>query len=215
MKMIDISWPISEHMTAYKDKKVVVVSHTKIFERDHARESVVTLGSHSGTHVDAPSHFLAEGSAIDALDVTKIIGKAQVVDCTAVEEKITENVLRGEKIEQSTIVLLKTKNSLLSENASFKRDFVYLDDSGARYLVSLGVRVVGIDYLGIERNQPGHETHQCLLGRGIPIIEGLRLDGVAAGMYFLICLPLAYQGLEAAPARAVLVSYDKLQRMLT
>jgi arylformamidase len=204
MKCIDISWPITPDMTAYKDKAVVAFSYTKTFEKDGARESVITMGSHTGTHVDAPSHFLGDGKAIQDCLLETICGSCIVLDCTEVAEVITDESLREHEMEQGAIILLKTHNSALAANASFRYDFVYLAASGAEYLASKKIKAVGIDYLGIERQQPNHETHTILMRNGIVIIEGLRLADAESGSYRLWCLPLRIQGLEAAPARAVL-----------
>ncbi len=108
-------------------------------------------------------------------------------------------------IKEDEIILFRTKNSDLAPTAAFDYEFVYLREDAARYLVNKRVRAVGIDYLGIERNQPAHETHTALLSADIPIIEGLRLAEVAEGHYQLVCLPLAIVGLEASPARAILI----------
>jgi len=204
MKLIDISWPITQDMTAYKDRAVVVFNYTKTFEKDNVRESVITLGSHSGTHIDAPSHFIADGTAIHEQSVEATCGSCIVLDCMDVTENITDEILRNHTIREGDIVLFKTRNSSLAANAPFTYDFIYLAASGAEYLVAKKVKAVGIDYLGIERQQPNHETHEALMHNGITIIEGLRLAKVDPGSYVLWCLPLAVQGLEAAPARAIL-----------
>lgn len=204
MKIIDISWPISLDMTAYKDRRVVVFNYTKTFEKDHARESVLTIGSHSGTHVDAPSHFLADGATIQGVPLESTCGPCIVLDCTQVSEAITEHDLEHHAIAQNSIVLLKTRNSSFPVTAPFQYDFIYLAASGAAYLASKKIKAVGIDYLGIERQQPQHDTHEAFMRAGITIIEGLRLAHVRPGEYILWCLPLHVQGLEAAPARAVL-----------
>jgi arylformamidase len=205
MKIIDISWPITLDMTAYKDRAVVAFQYTKTFEKDAARESVITLGSHSGTHVDAPSHFIADGASIHDVPVAATCGPCVVIDCTDVAECITDENLREHAIEKGAIILLKTRNSAYAVNASFRYDFIYLAASGAAYLASKKIKAVGIDYLGIERQQPNHETHELLMHNGITIIEGLRLSEAESGSYTLFCLPLRVQGLEAAPARAILL----------
>jgi len=207
MHIIDISWPISPDMTAYKNKKVVQFDYTKRFDTDNVRESIITLGSHSGTHVDAPSHFLKDGESIDTIALNNLIGTARVLDCRAVDKVITkEFLLRYDThIKKHDMILLKTSNSILSPLESFDTTFTYLEVSGAQYLADKQVKAVGIDYLGIERNQPSHETHCTLMNNNIPIIEGLRLENVEPGEYQLYCLPLKIMGLEAAPARAILV----------
>lgn len=208
-KIIDISWPVSPEMTAYKNNRVVDFKSTKIFERDVARESVVTLGTHTGTHVDAASHFMRDGGTIDQLDLASLIGLCTVIDMTHKQEKITANDLVACDLQEGGMILFKTKNSALAPTDFFCPQFIYLDATAAQFLASKKLRCVGIDYLGVERNQPGHETHTALFAAGTVIIEGLRLQDVEAGEYFLCCLPLALEGLEAAPARAVLLQVEK------
>ena len=110
MKIIDISWPITLDMTAYKDRAVVAFQYTKTFEKDAVRESVITLGSHSGTHVDAPSHFIANGAPIHDVPVAATCGPCIVIDCTDVAECITDEILREHAIEKGAIILLKTRD---------------------------------------------------------------------------------------------------------
>ena len=207
MHIIDVSWPLSESTTGYKDRKIIKFEARKTFEKDNVRESTITLDTHSGTHVDAPSHFLADGATIDATPLEKLIGPAIVLDLTHVQEKITREILQhyNDVILPQHIVLLKTTNSLTNPQDLFIPHFVYLEASGAQYLREKEIYAVGIDYLGIERNQPGHPTHKELLGNGVVIIEGLRLAQAPAGTHFFCCLPLAFSSLEASPARAVLI----------
>ncbi len=205
MKIIDISWPITEKITQYKDRKDVHFTDKRIFEKEQVRSTIITLGSHTGTHIDAPSHFIQDGDTVETFPLEKLIGRCVVIDCTHVKNAITTDDIKSVKLLENAIVLFKTKNSALSPTAPFEYNFIYLDQSAAEYLAQQKVKAVGIDYLGIERNQPGHETHKALLQMGIPIIEGLRLQYVKPGEYELFCLPIAIQGLEAAPARAILL----------
>jgi len=218
MKIIDISWPITENTTGYKNRKNIKFTRYKNFETDGWRESLITLESHSGTHIDAPSHFVRDGKNIESISLDRLVGDCIVLDLTDVQESgspfdengaksITRDILfeHDHEINKDDIIILKTSNSATKPEDLFLPNFVYLDHSGAHYLAQKGVKAVGIDYLGIERNQPGHETHIELMQNNIVIIEGLRLQHVQAGNYFFCCLPLAIQGLEAAPARAVLI----------
>ncbi len=205
-KIIDISWPITEDITTYKNRKFVSITPIRKFETDGVRESTITLWSHTGTHIDAPAHFLSDGATIDAIDLRSVVGACRVLDLTSIEDHITVADLERHEIQAGEIVLLKTKNSQSPVAAPDNMDFVYLDGAAAEYLVKCGVRAVGTDHLGIERGQPKHETHIALLGTGVIIIEGLRLAHVEAGKYFLCCLPLAIQGGDAAPARAILLA---------
>lgn len=205
MKYIDISWPISPNMTAYKDKQIVHIVPTKLFDRDGAREAMITLGSHTGTHVDAPSHFLQQGAGINHVALASLIGRCTVLDCRSVQECITVADLAHHAVKKDMIILFKTRNSALAHDAPFNPNFIYLAADAARYLVEKQVKAVGIDYLGIERNQPDRATHTTLLKADIPIIEGLRLAHAHAQEYTLYCLPLALAGGDGAPARAVLI----------
>lgn len=205
VKIVDISWPLSEKTTGYKDRKTVAFETLKNFEKDGARESALWITTHSGTHVDAPAHMLKSGVAIDQLPLELFCGPCIVLDLMLVQEKITQAWLadQADQIKEGDIVLFKTANSLLSPTEKFNPNFVYLDLSGAQYLAEKKVKAVGTDYLGIERNQPGHLTHHELLTHNIGIIEGLRLADVEPGRYLFVCLPLSLIGFDGAPARAI------------
>ncbi len=208
MKVIDVSWPISRATTGYKDRAVVKFDEIKNFLRDGVRETNINLSAHTGTHIDAPSHFLRDGKTIDQIDLSRFIGRCKVLDLTDVGEQITRNCLanyEGE-INEGDIVLLKTNNSTKIATDKFSPHFVYLEFTGAEYLKEKKIKAVGIDYLGMERSQSGHPTHTTLMHADIGIIEGLRLRSVKKGSYFFVCLPLYTIGIEAAPARAVLIS---------
>lgn len=205
MKIIDISWPMSERMTQYKNKSVIQLQATKTFAHDNIRETRITIDSHTGTHVEASAHFIRDGITVDKLALQQYCGRCTVVDMTFVGDAITDEHLSLVHIEPQSIILLKTTNSELHNNDPFDPNFVYLAASGAQYLADKKIKAVGIDYLGIERSQQEHATHRTLMNQGIVIIEGLRLAMVHAGNYFFICLPLACVDLEAAPARAVII----------
>lgn len=205
MKIIDISWPISEAMTEYKDSKSVKFIPTKSMENSNAREWNISMNNHVGTHIDNAAHFLATGKTIDKLELNYVIGKCRVFDLTAVTDKITVDDLAPLGIGKDEIILLKTTNSFRAPTDKFSYSFVYIDDQAAQYLAAQNIKAIGFDYLGVERNQPDHETHKAFMQFNIPIIEGLRLGTVPAGSYFFVCLPLYAIGLDAAPARAVLI----------
>lgn len=203
MKIIDISWPLTEAMTQYKN--VELFSATKITTQSGAMETHVTLCSHTGTHVDAPAHFIADGKTIEQVPLQKLLGTCRVLDLTHVQEKITHKELEKCTIIEDEIVLLKTTNSFISHVDRFNPAFVYLTHDAAQFLVLKKIKALGFDYLGIERNQPDHPSHKAFMMGGIPIVEGLRLIEVNAGIYFFCCMPLLLPGADAAPARAVLI----------
>jgi arylformamidase len=205
MRIIDISWPIAPDTTEYNNESQVLFSAIRSLDNDEMRKSRISLSSHTATHVDAPAHFIAEGKTIDQIPLTSLVGSAAVIDMTGVQDVITQDDLEPFVLPKGVILLLKTRNSTFPEYGTFMSQFVYLDESAAAYCAELGVKAVGIDYLSIERNQPAHETHTTLFQKEISIIEGLRLAHVMEGYYFFVCLPLAVVGLEAAPARAILI----------
>lgn len=204
MRIYDISPEISENMIVYKDKleKKPNLKVTRTL-KEGANESRLEIESHTGSHVDAPYHLLQNGKTIEKISLDKFMGKAVVIDFTKTKQ-ITKSHLAGKKIkiQKNDIVLLKTKNKLES---GFEFEFVYLEKSGAEYLASKNIKAVGIDSLGIERNQPNHETHKVLLSKSIPIFEGLDLSRVRQGSYVFYGFPLKIKNGDASPVRAVLV----------
>lgn len=204
MKIIDISWPLTENMTQYKD--VELFCATRISSpTSGAMETHISICSHTGTHVDAPAHFIADGKTIDQIPLQKLLGECRVIDLTHVQEKITHSDLETHAIKEDEIILLKTTNSFISPLDRFNYAFVYITHEAAHYLVAKKIKALGFDYLGIERNQPDHPSHKALMVAGIPIVEGLRLVNIDPKNYFFCCMPLLLPGADAAPARAILI----------
>jgi arylformamidase len=169
--------------------------------------SVYSLGAHSGTHIDAPMHFVREGISVDRVSLELLIGPGRVVDIPDGVQAIDVAELNRHAWRGAQRVLFRTRSSLRGWMTSrdFHRDFAYITPDAAQLLADAGVRLVGIDYLSSEEfGAPAPRTHQILLGKGIPIVEGLALEGVAAGDYDVIVLPMKVAGHEGAPARAVL-----------
>jgi arylformamidase len=176
---------------------------TADFSQGGPYETRLALDLHTGTHVDAPLHMIEGGDSIEATPIESLCGPARVLDLTGVQDGIGRSDLEGLGIQQGERILFKTRNSF-REFPKFDAGFVYLKEDGARYLTDIGIAGVGTDALGIERSQPEFPTHRTLLGRGIWIAEGLRLAEVPAGSYYLMLAPLKLEGVEAAPARALL-----------
>lgn len=205
MKLYDLSPEIYEGMAVYKgkpEKKPRIKAIRTL--KEGANESRLEMESHTGSHVDAPFHFFADGTTIDRIGLDRFMGKAVVLDLAEIKNSITGNHLKNIrlKIRKEDIVLLKTKNK---PDKKFNFNFTYLEKSGAEYLASKKVKAVGIDNLGVERNQPNHETHKILLKSGILIFEGLDLSKVKEGKYYFHGYPLKIKKGDASPVRAVLV----------
>lgn len=211
MRIIDISMTIHPEMATYKNKPEKRPRHIteRQMPRDSVNETALHMNLHTGTHLDSPLHMIDGGSDTMALSLEKLIAKARVFDLTHVRDGIARGDLEGLGIRQGDFVLLKTSNSF--DSLCGGDDFVYVKESGARYLAEIGISGVGIDTLGIERAQNGHETHISLLSRDIIILEGLRLADVNPGEYLLIALPVKIRGAEGAPTRAVLLEGATIQ----
>jgi arylformamidase len=169
--------------------------------------SVYSMGAHSGTHIDAPMHFVAGGASIDRVPLEPLIGPARVIDVPDGVQAIDAAELNRHQWRDAPRVLFRTRSSVRGwmRSATFHRDFAYIAPDAAQLLADAGVQLVGIDYISAEQfGAPAPLSHRILLGKGIPIVEGLVLEGVRAAEYDLIVLPLKVAGHEGAPARAVL-----------
>ena len=192
MQFIYVSVPVRPGMITYPgDPEVRLERVSSIADGDVVNLSRLDLGVHSGTHVDAPLHFLEGGAAVETLPLDVLVGP-----CVVVEGLSIAAVPAG-----AERVLFKTPNSRLWEREQFSEDFVALDGEAAQALVERGVRLVGIDYLSIG----DEEAHRILLGAGVVAVEGLDLREVEPGEYRLVCAPLKLVGAEGAPARVLLL----------
>ncbi|MBF0216845.1 MAG: cyclase family protein [Candidatus Omnitrophica bacterium] len=204
---IDISLPVFNGMVGWPGDPVFKRTLFKDMGKgDTVYGSKLELSAHTGTHLDAPLHFLENGPSVDKLPIGSMVGPSRVVvikDARAIkpEELAKHSIRKGERL------LLKTVNSgIIGKIRHFRKDYVYLTLDGARYLAEKKVRLVGIDYYsigGIDKAAKGRGTHKVLMSANIPIIEGLDLSGVKEGRYDLIVLPLRLAGSEASPVRAV------------
>lgn len=206
MKLYDITVPISNDLPVYPGDPPVQVTRVMSLEKgDIARVSHVSFSTHIGTHIDPPYHFIAEGKTADEIPLDVFIGPARVID-VGDRRSIDAAFLSSVDLAGVTRLLFKTANSRFwRETNEFQTDFVHLETDGAQVLVEKGIRLVGIDYLSIEKfnfDQP--TTHWTLLGAGIVIVEGLDLNDVPPGDYELICLPLKIKDGDGGPARVVL-----------
>jgi arylformamidase len=205
-RWVDVSVPLASGMVHWPDNPAVSIERMlDISKGDNANVSELSMGSHTGTHMDAPVHFINDGIALDKMELAATIGRARVI---AVDD---DEAIRPEAVSSVAVglgerIIFKTRNSEAEWwSEAFKEDFVYLTPEAAELLAERKVRTVGIDYLsvgGYKRN--GAATHRALLEAGIWIIEGLRLGNVEPGEYDLICLPLLITGADGAPSRALL-----------
>ncbi len=209
MKYYDITVPIRKGMPVYSGDPAVEVTSTLQMEKgDPMNLSRLTLGSHTGTHVDAPFHFLAKGATIDQLPLGQFIGKA-IVRHIRCKKSVTYPDLEDVHISAGTqSLLIRTPNSRLWDEEEFNKEYVYLTEEAAQWIVDRGITLVGMDSLSIDPYE-GQEfsAHNILLRAGVVVIEGLDLRDVPSGEYTFVCLPLRIDGGDGAPARAVLLDY--------
>jgi arylformamidase len=206
MKIYDVTVAISNDLPVYPGDPPIQIERTQSLEKgDIARVSRLSFSTHIGTHVDPPYHFMKDGVSLDQAPLEVFIGPARVVDAGEVAS-INAALLSTFDLDGVSRVLFKTRNSRLwRETTEFQKDFVYLETGAAEALVARGVKLVGIDYLSIEKfgfDKP--TTHWTLLGNDVYIVEGLDLSAVAPGDYELICLPLKIKDGDGGPARVVL-----------
>lgn len=207
-KIYDISLPISPSMIVWPgDSKVKISEISHISKGDESTVSQINMGSHTGTHVDAPSHFIAGGKGIDSIDLNLLTGPALVVDARGIESLTAHELEKLSIPEETARVLFLTDNSRFwsQEESGFRRDFTAMSEDGARWIVSRKISLVGMDYLSVAPFRNGAATHKVLLGKNVIILEGLNLNGIKPGHYELVCLPLKMAGLDGAPARAILI----------
>jgi len=210
MQYHDISLTIHNGMVVWPgDPPVKLERVSKIEEGANANVSRLELSVHTGTHLDAPHHFINGAKTLDTLPLEVLIGPVQVVQLADSVNLITAAVVEEAGIAPGVVrVLFKTRNSAywLKTEQVFEKEFVAVSADGAEVLVQRGMRLVGIDYLSIAPFKQSRPTHEVLLKAEMVILEGVNLNGVEPGMYTLICLPPKLGGSDGSPARAVLVS---------
>jgi arylformamidase len=209
MKIFDVSLPISPGMIVWPGDPPVVLERVSSMDAGaHDNVSRLACGVHTGTHVDAPHHFLNDGRTVDTLSLEVLVGPVQVVQIPDEVGLITAGLLEKTAVQPGTLrLLLKTRNSRLWKRSvkEFDRGYVGLSVDAAEWIVGAGVKLVGIDYLSVAPFNQSIPAHTALLKPGIVILEGLDLNAVSPGFYTLYCLPLNLVGSDGAPARVILV----------
>jgi len=234
-KIIDITAPISPSMQVFPGDPRPSIKRACTLEKEGFSLSSLSLGSHTGTHVDAPSHVLDNGLPVDKLELENLMGKAILLDFTSFSGALTADIL--EKVFQKTgvsencgnapILLLKTENSSgrqkdtedtssQSEKSNFQDGeykegepySAYLEESAAKWIIGKGFKTIGVDSFSVDSlHSENLPAHHILLSSKVNIVECLDLSSVETGIYFFLCLPLKIEGCDGAPARALLISY--------
>lgn len=207
MKIFDVTVAISGSIPIYEGDPLVEIESSKALALDGANVSRLCFGAHTGTHVDAPNHFIEGTRRVDELDLEKLVGRCRVVEIDGGVIAIEPEHLPP--LDGIDRLLLKTRNSRFwsTPEEGFRNDFTYITETTAKALVDAGIKLIGIDYLSIEApGAVGHPVHIALLSKEVVILEGVDLREVPPGDYELICLPLKYVGGsgDGSPARTIL-----------
>ncbi|MFN6944548.1 MAG: cyclase family protein [Cytophagaceae bacterium] len=204
-QFIDITYPIQDGMVHWPGDVDIEISKTaSIAQGDDANSTSVAFSVHTGTHMDAPNHFLKNGKSLDEVSFQALIGPARVIEikdnvCIRKEELMEYDLKKGDRL------LFKTKNSETDwTKQPFKENFVYIDTEAGAYMSEVGIQTIGVDYLSVGSQENGEEVHKVLLENEVWLIEGLDLRKVEPGTYNLICLPIKIKGADGAPVRALL-----------
>lgn len=207
MKIYDVSLPIKTSMLVWPGDSGVDIKILATVKKNGVGKSHFSFGSHTGTHVDAPSHFLDTDLSVDKISLEKLIGNCHVIDLTNLgRQEILEEDISRFLIKKGERILFKTGNSSLLFKKQFPESYVYLSLEAAQFLVKKQIKLVGTDFLGIEkRGNPNHLVHKILLSNEVVIVEGLDLSEIKEGSYNIVCLPLRIKGADSSPARVLLI----------
>lgn len=204
-RLYDVSLPIFPGMITYPGNPEVQLEKIASPPKDRYTLSSLAMGTHTGTHVDAPLHFLEGGRDVEEIEPSRFIGPCRVIDLSEKESEIDKGDLLGEGVRRERILLIKTRNSIRGFER-FSSDFIGLTPEAAQYLSETGIQTVGIDALSVERRGTEKRAHQILLSQNILIFEGLDLREIEEGKYYFCGLPLRVRGADGAPARVFLIA---------
>jgi arylformamidase len=206
-RIYDISMSIREGMVTWPGEEFVKVERIRSMANgDRLNLTRLEMGAHTGTHIDAPFHFVDGGAGVETISPSMLVGPALVIEMREVREIGRDDLEAAGISEGITRVLLKTDNVELIKKEQFDESFSHIKPDGARYLVDRGIKVLGVDYLSVAEYGKGEEVHRTLLTEGTVVIEGLDMRGVPPGIYQMVALPLKISGADGAPARVVLFS---------
>lgn len=207
MNIIDISLPITRSLVVWPGEEGLRVVTVRSFPRDPIHISDITMGAHTGTHLDAPKHFLKNGKPLESVPLDNLVGPCRVLKLYMGKRKEVEvKDLKRYRIKHGERLLFNLGNGRHLFAKKFYQDYAAIGTEAAKYLVDKKTKLIGVDYLSVERRgNPGHPVHVNLLKADMAIVEGINLQSVKPGKYTLVCLPMRIMGIEASPVRAVLL----------
>ncbi len=210
MRTFDVTVPLRSGLPTYAGEPGVTLDYHKRLQRgDPYNVSALSLGSHTGTHIDAPYHFIDGAPTVDEIPLDALIGPCVVVEHSGDAHVSADDLDRWDLPSDTTRLLIKTRNSRLWDDTRFREDYIALTADAAKWIVDRGIVLVGIDYMSIEEfGATKFVVHETLLEHNVVIVEWVDLRGVSAGGYQMVCAPLLVVGAEGAPARVLLWTGD-------
>ena len=202
VKFYDISLLINEDIILYPGSPKISITPHATIPKDTTNESLITLGSHTGTHIDSPLHISKNGKDASKLDISSFYGQCRVLDLTRIKLEIHKKDLEDFNLRAGEIVILKTQNSIRGYE-EFRKDFIHVKLDAAQYLIESGIKTLGVDHLSVKKFGGDDEVHELLINN-LTLFEGLNLSEVSAGEYLFVGLPLRIV-CDGAPARAILI----------
>ena len=210
MKIYDISLALTPRLPRWPgDPDIVLTPYQSLAAGDNSNNTHLACSVHSGTHIDAPAHFIDDGAGVEQIALDVLVGQALVAEIPGVARITPEHLEALDLPAETRRLLLKTDNSAYWSNPEheFRKDFTALTAEAAKWVVARGIQLIGVDYLSVQLfDDPSPLTHRVLLEAGAVVLEGLDLRPVSQGSYQLVCLPLKINGSDGAPARAVLIA---------
>lgn len=203
---IDITMHVTSRMVCWPGDDPVMITRQQSIGENGASANVthLSMSAHTGTHIDAPLHFFKQGKDVTEIDFDTLIGPVKLIAVTN-PQNISLAEIKEYPIESGDRIIIKTKNSDADwSRKPFMTGYVYLSTPAARWLVERGIKTIGVDYLSVAGMDNGTEVHQLLLGAGITVIEGLKLEGIAPGQYEMMALPMKIKNSDGAPARVLI-----------
>ena len=205
VKYYDLSASISEELVTFPgDPQYKTENISSLEKGSQFHLSEIHLGNHTGTHIDFPSHVIKGGKTSNDFPIESLISHGLIIEVPSNESSITKDFIKKQPILANDFVFLKTSNSKLSKNAKFTKNYVYIEPEAAVELLKKGVKIVGIDYISVDKYESEDlPVHKSLLSNDVLIVEGLELNDVPIGRCEIYIMPMKINKMDGLPARVI------------
>lgn len=205
VKIYDLSVNISEELVTFPgDPQYKSENISSLEEGSHFHLSEIHLSNHTGTHIDFPSHVIKNGKTSNDFPLASLIGRGLIIEVPSSELSITKDFIKKQPILANDVVFFKTSNSKLSKNAKFTNNYVYIEPEAAEELLKKKVKIVGIDYMSVDKYEyEDLPVHKLLLSNDVLIVEGLELNDMPVGRCEIYIMPLKINKMDGLPVRVM------------